>query len=86
MEASIKVGTLYWRDYTRDGGWPWTPDINKAARFSVESAEKIIAHWNKHHHDTKYKPDGETVLAHATSLSGVLPLNGEVVLWDDASI
>lgn len=74
-QTTIRVGILYWCDYGRDGGWPWTHYIECAARFEYEAANKIVAYWNAHHYATTYKPDG-SVLIPGTSLGGILPLNG----------
>jgi hypothetical protein len=75
-EWVIKVGTLYWYDTSRSRpeGWIWTNDKAKATRFDEPTATGIIAYWNQQHHTTIYKPDG-SILKHATSLGGVLPLN-----------
>jgi hypothetical protein len=85
-EWIIKVGDLYWRDYDNHGRWPWTGKIELAERFNRKTVDEIIKYWQDpvrkdglpRHHDTIYKSD-DSILASATSLGGVLPLNAKII-------
>ena len=59
----LKVNNVYWKD---GSDYPWTNDENEAKIFTKEEGEKIIAYWNKVHHDAP----------NATSLSGKIQING----------
>lgn len=68
IDYVIKCGNSF---YIEDG-YCWTNNINKAKKFSINTAMQIIEYWNKLHHEEKCI-NGKIIPS--TALCGKLPIN-----------